>query len=132
MQKRPPVLVGVIVVVAALSVAWMMALREGSRIAGEFEPLSEGNGAVASHAGSDWSKVQLQSDAPVRFSLDGPATAASMLLPPGVAMPASAVERPVAEGDALRFCAANAVAADATIQVGDRVLTFVAMPPCGL
>ncbi|MEK6985041.1 MAG: hypothetical protein AABX89_01490 [Candidatus Thermoplasmatota archaeon] len=129
---RPPILVGVAVVVAALSVAWMMSLRAGSRMAGEFE--SEEAGPVASSVAADWSDVTLEPSALVHVSLDGPARLVSEPFAPGIARPASAVARPIADGDALALCTPLAPAYDVVVilrgPAGVEALRFAAVPVC--
>lgn len=127
MTNRPPLIVGALVVVAALGVAWMMAMREGSRLAETFE--GEQDGEVASTTQSDWSAVSLLSDAPLRYAFGGPATLASAPLPAGVPTPASATERPVATGEVLYFCADGHVG-PVRLWVGERAISFAALPPC--
>lgn len=130
---RPPILVGVAVVVAALSVAWMMSLRAGSRMAGEFE--NEAAGPVASSVASDWSDVTLESSALVHVSLDGPARLASEPFAPGIARPVSAVARPIVAGDELALCLPLGPVQDVEILLrgpaGTEARHVEAVPVCG-
>jgi hypothetical protein len=132
-------MLGIAVVVAAFAlvgVAWMMAIKLGGRLAGEVRSdfVPQDDGAVASRSGSDWSATTLSSPDALRFSLDGPATSASTPLPAGQTVPASDHERPVAEGDAVRFCSATSLLHDVhvTLVQGDasQELVLPLVEPC--
>ena len=72
---------------------------------------------VAKDSDLDWSRIQVQSTAPVRFQLNGPATQQSQVLAVNALTPVTTIPRALAAASYIDFCGDGAIQSNVDISL---------------